>query len=219
MHSGRANSCCSPSRYREDQDADGRRLEEGSPKAKTVKRILPATFSQWDRAMREIPTERLEALTDPVVSLLGAVAGLVPQQMLAGARAQGRTGGTGMGKSAKLADWKSSSLRTAGRPRPTKRRPSSASRSMRSSACAPRGHAPASKRPRISPSSSRCGMAGSQGKTIGRHPLKLGSHGTYEWQSPEVALLASLVGQISQAAIAEVLTTRLRGKRNGRSRR
>ena len=56
-------------------------------KAKTVKRNLPATFSQWDRAMREIPTERLEALADPVVELLGAVAGLPPQQMMAGARA------------------------------------------------------------------------------------------------------------------------------------
>ena len=64
-------------------------LKKVAPKAKPVKRTLPATFSQWDRAMREIPTERLEALTDPVVSLLGAVAGLVPQQMLAGARALG----------------------------------------------------------------------------------------------------------------------------------
>lgn len=56
-------------------------------KAKPVKRTLPATFSQWDRAMREIPTGRLQALTDPVVNLLGAVAGLSTQQMLAGARA------------------------------------------------------------------------------------------------------------------------------------
>lgn len=64
-------------------------LKKVAPKAKTVKRTLPATFSQWDRAMREIPTERLEALTDPVVSLLGAVACLSSQQMLAGARALG----------------------------------------------------------------------------------------------------------------------------------
>ena len=39
--------------------------------------------------MRAIPTERLMALTDPVVELLGAIAGLTPQQMLAGARALG----------------------------------------------------------------------------------------------------------------------------------
>ncbi len=64
-------------------------LKKVAPKAKTVKRTLPATFSQWDRAMRAIPTERLMALTDPVVELLGAVAGLSPQQMLAGARALG----------------------------------------------------------------------------------------------------------------------------------
>lgn len=62
-------------------------LKRVATKAKTVKRTLPATFSQWDRAMREIPTERLEALADPVVELLGAVAGLTPQQMMAGARA------------------------------------------------------------------------------------------------------------------------------------
>lgn len=62
-------------------------LQRVAPKAKAVKRTLPATFSQWDRAMREIPAERLEALTDPVVNLLGAVAGLSSQQMLSGARA------------------------------------------------------------------------------------------------------------------------------------
>jgi len=39
-----------------------------------------------------------------------------------------------------------------------------------------------------------------------------GAGGNYEWQAPEVALLASLVGQISQAEIAEVLTARLREK-------
>lgn len=64
-------------------------LKNVAPKAKAVKRTLPATFSQWDRAMREIPLDRLEALTDPVVSLLGAVAGLASQQMQAGARALG----------------------------------------------------------------------------------------------------------------------------------
>jgi len=62
-------------------------LQKVAPKAKAVKRTLPATFSQWARAMSEIPTERLEALTDPVVNLLGAVAGLSAQQMLSGIRA------------------------------------------------------------------------------------------------------------------------------------
>ncbi len=62
-------------------------LKKVAPKAKPVKRALPASFSQWDRAMRAIPTERLGALTDPVVSLLGSVAGLSAQQMLAGSRA------------------------------------------------------------------------------------------------------------------------------------
>lgn len=62
-------------------------LEKVAPKATPVKRTLPATFSQWDRAMRAIPTERLTALTDPVVNLLGAVAGIPTQQMLSGLRA------------------------------------------------------------------------------------------------------------------------------------
>lgn len=62
-------------------------LQRVAPKAKTVKRTLPASFSQWDRAMREIPKERLMSLTDPVVNLLGAVAGLSTQQMLSGSRA------------------------------------------------------------------------------------------------------------------------------------
>lgn len=64
-------------------------LKKVAPKAKAIKRALPATYSQWDRAMREIPDDRLMALTDPVVHLLGTVAGLATQQMLAGARALG----------------------------------------------------------------------------------------------------------------------------------
>ena len=59
-------------------------LEAVAPKAKIVRRALPATFNQWSRAISEIPTERLETLTDPVVSLLGSVAGLTSQQMVAG---------------------------------------------------------------------------------------------------------------------------------------
>ena len=62
-------------------------LEKVAPKAKAAMRTLPATFSQWHRAMREIPTERLNAITDPVINLLGSVAGLSSQQMLSGARA------------------------------------------------------------------------------------------------------------------------------------
>ncbi len=62
-------------------------LQRVAPKAKAVKPKLPSTFSQWDRAMREMPKRRLEALTEPVVALLGAVAGLSPQQMLSGRRA------------------------------------------------------------------------------------------------------------------------------------
>lgn len=62
-------------------------LRRVAPKARAVRRTLPATFSQWDRAMRGIPTERLRALTDPLVGLLGAIAGLSSQQMMAGAGA------------------------------------------------------------------------------------------------------------------------------------
>jgi len=62
-------------------------LENVAPKAKAIKRTLPTTFSQWNRAMSEIPTERLTALTDPVVNFLGAIAGLSSQQMLSGSRA------------------------------------------------------------------------------------------------------------------------------------
>lgn len=62
-------------------------LKRVAPKAKAIKPKLPSTFSQWDRAMREMPTPRLRALTDPVIALLGSVAGLSSQQMLSGSRA------------------------------------------------------------------------------------------------------------------------------------
>lgn len=55
--------------------------------ARSVKKALPSTYRQWARAMSDISTERLEGLTDPVTALLGAVAGLSAQQMLAGAQA------------------------------------------------------------------------------------------------------------------------------------
>lgn len=62
-------------------------LKKVALKARSVKPMLPTTFSQWDRAVSEIPTERLEELDDKVVTLLGAVAGLSAQQMMTGARA------------------------------------------------------------------------------------------------------------------------------------
>ncbi|QNM95465.1 hypothetical protein [Chitinimonas koreensis] len=59
-------------------------LRRVAPKAKAVKRALPTTFRQWNQAMADIPAERLAALTDPVINLLGAVAGLSVQQMRSG---------------------------------------------------------------------------------------------------------------------------------------
>lgn len=41
-------------------------------------------------------------------------------------------------------------------------------------------------------------------------PRKAGAHGHYEWQAPELALLASLVGRLGNAEIAQTLTNRLR---------
>lgn len=41
-------------------------------------------------------------------------------------------------------------------------------------------------------------------------PRKMGANGTYEWQGPELALLASLVGRLGSEAIAQTLTSRLR---------
>jgi hypothetical protein len=62
-------------------------LRAVAPKASVVKPTVPVTFSQWDRAMREIPTSRLQTLTGPIVNLLGAIAGLQTQQLAAGTRA------------------------------------------------------------------------------------------------------------------------------------
>lgn len=64
-----------------------RALGKVAPRARAAKRVLPANFSQWNRAMSEIPLPRLQALTDDVVSLLGAVAGLNAQQMAIGSTA------------------------------------------------------------------------------------------------------------------------------------
>lgn len=62
-------------------------LKRVAPPARAVRPSLPATFSQWDRAMRTIPKPRLEALAPPVTALLGAVAGLTPQQLRSGGQA------------------------------------------------------------------------------------------------------------------------------------
>lgn len=62
-------------------------LKKVAVKAKPVRPELPANYQQWDRAMRNIPTERLEALTSPVITLLGALAGLTSQQLCAGSTA------------------------------------------------------------------------------------------------------------------------------------
>lgn len=62
-------------------------LKEVAAQAKPARPTLPETFPQWDRAMRDLPTARLEKLTEPVIALLGAVGGLSTQQMLSGARA------------------------------------------------------------------------------------------------------------------------------------
>lgn len=62
-------------------------LKRVAPKARQVRPALPTTFSQWDRAMREIPKPRLQSLTAPIAALLGTVAGLTTQQLLSGERA------------------------------------------------------------------------------------------------------------------------------------
>lgn len=62
----------------------GRLQEAGAPKAKRINRALPANYTQWDRALRAIPTERLRRLNPEVTELLGSVAGLSAQQMATG---------------------------------------------------------------------------------------------------------------------------------------
>lgn len=62
-------------------------LAKVARKASAPRRTLPKTFTEWDRAMRGIPTARLQALDDEVVALLSAVAGLPVQKVLSGQRA------------------------------------------------------------------------------------------------------------------------------------
>jgi hypothetical protein len=55
--------------------------------ATTVRPTIPLTFSDWSRRMRELPTDRLLALSKDRCELLAAVAGLTPAQIAAGMRA------------------------------------------------------------------------------------------------------------------------------------
>lgn len=59
-------------------------LKSVAPKAKQIPRALPSTFSQWDRAMREIPKKRLMALTPQVVALLSKIACMPPSKVMVG---------------------------------------------------------------------------------------------------------------------------------------
>jgi hypothetical protein len=61
-----------------------KRLAAVAPVATIVAPALPQTYVQWDRAMRAITVERLQALTQPVTRFLSAVAGLTAQQCSAG---------------------------------------------------------------------------------------------------------------------------------------
>lgn len=76
--------CLSRSRVEKIRMPMAAALAAVAPKARPAAKTLPATFSQWTRAMSTIPPERLAALTEDVTALLGAVAELPPQQMLAG---------------------------------------------------------------------------------------------------------------------------------------
>jgi hypothetical protein len=59
-------------------------LRAVAPKAKRVVRTLPTTFNEWTKAMEGIATERLMALDDDVVALLGTIGELPTQQLMAG---------------------------------------------------------------------------------------------------------------------------------------
>lgn len=62
-------------------------LQKVATRAKPPRRVLPATYSQWARAMSEMPVTTLERLTDDVVGVLGTLAGLTAKQLLAGTNA------------------------------------------------------------------------------------------------------------------------------------
>lgn len=62
-------------------------LEGVALKASTVRSAIPSTFSEWDRAMAEIPTDRLLGLSREACAFMGAITGLSTQQLAAGSRA------------------------------------------------------------------------------------------------------------------------------------
>lgn len=62
-------------------------MKKVAVRARPVRPALPTTYSQWDRAMRSIPAERLQRLDDSVVTLLATVAGLTPLQVAVGREA------------------------------------------------------------------------------------------------------------------------------------
>lgn len=62
-------------------------LQGAAIQAKPIQPVLPTTFSQWNRAMRAVPTARLQAIDADLIDLLGTVAGLTTQQLLSGNRA------------------------------------------------------------------------------------------------------------------------------------
>lgn len=63
------------------------KLRAVAPVAVSSRPALPSNFSQWNRALRAIPTARLDALQGGVVDLLGSVAGLSSAQLVSGSRA------------------------------------------------------------------------------------------------------------------------------------
>lgn len=79
--------CMSRTRVEKVQMPLARALKDVALPTPAVQRQLPGTFSEWDRAMRAIPRERLRRLTEPVVALLSEVAGLSAQQRRGGALA------------------------------------------------------------------------------------------------------------------------------------
>jgi hypothetical protein len=174
-----------------------------APKAKTVRQALPATFSQWDRAMREISTERLKALDGPVCGVLGAIVGLTPAQLLAGHRARrdelearmtSRTwqqfvACQGIGARA----YHLSAI--VGQPLDDIIRA--------------RHAAPVPRTPAPSFAEMFADWHG-RGPRDDEWPAPRIVGGGYEWLAPELALLARLVGRVDIHEIVRILTARLR---------
>lgn len=59
-------------------------LQAAAPKARIAPPRLPNTFTQWVKAMKRIPTARLQSLDLEVVSVLSNVAGLAPKDVASG---------------------------------------------------------------------------------------------------------------------------------------